>query len=189
MDQLLQLATDRELQTASLEARYTPVYRSLVPTTALQESCWRQFTRKGEEVTYLTSALGSLGLMQVNRYVWRGFYDIEQLKWNAVYNARAGAEILLYYLQKYGIEEGKRTGKLDNIARATYAVYNAGPKASKRYRARNSAPREKKVDGKFWTLYQGITADGEVDLLSCTVDVQEGFAIRKDQLAPQRSIR
>ncbi len=72
-------------------------------------------------------------------------YDVERLKWNTAYNARAGAEIVLHYLQQYGIAEEKQTGNLDNAARATYAVYNAGPKAVTRYRARNSSGREKKA--------------------------------------------
>ena len=43
-------------------------------------------------------------------------YDVERLKWNTVYNARAGAEILLRYLQQYGAAEEKQTGNLDNAA-------------------------------------------------------------------------
>lgn len=174
MEKLLGKITDQAQQGASLEARYASLYRHLMPATALQESCWRQFEKNGEKITYRTSSLGSIGLMQVNQHVWRGFYHLEQLKWNTVYNARAGAEILLRYLQQYGIAEEKQTGTPDSIARATYAVYNAGPKAAKRYRSRNSSAREKKVDGRFWELYRGFAADGEVDLYECTVEVGAG---------------
>jgi len=97
-------------------------------------------------------------------------YDVERLKWHTAYNARAGVEILLHYLQQYGVAEEKQTGHLDNAARATYAVYNAGPKAVTRYRARNSSAREKKVDTRFRKLYRGFAADGEVDLSRCTVE-------------------
>jgi hypothetical protein len=174
MAQLLQLTTDHALQNpsldTSLDTRYVPLYRNLIPATALQESCWRQFERDGEKITPQTSSVGSIGLMQINRYIWRGFYDVERLKWNAAYNARAGAEILLRYLQQYGLAEEKQTGNLDNVARATYAVYNAGPKAVTRYRARNSSAREKKVDTRFWKLYRGFAANGAVDLYRCTVE-------------------
>jgi hypothetical protein len=172
--QLLRLTTDQALQEASLEARYVPLCRNLMLATALQESCWRQFERDGEKIIPYTSSLGSIGLMQINRHIWRGFYDVERLKWNTAYNARAGAEILLRYLQQYGVAEEKQTGNLDSVARATYAVYNAGPKAVTRYRAQSSSAREKKVDTRFKELYRGFAADGEVDLSLCTVESGAG---------------
>ena len=39
------------------------------------------------------TATGDLGVMQVNKHVWRGFYDIDRLKWDVLYNAGAGCEI------------------------------------------------------------------------------------------------
>jgi hypothetical protein len=173
MTQLLQLTKVQALQEAALEARYVALYRNLLSATALQESCWRQFERKGEKITPVTSFLGSIGLMQINQRVWRGFYDVKRLQWHTPYNALAGAEILLRYLQRYGITEEKQTGNLDNIARATYAVYNAGPKAVTRYRSQKSSAREKKVDDRFKALYQGFAAGGEVDLYHCTVGKEE----------------
>jgi hypothetical protein len=170
MAQLLRLTTDQTLRDTALAARYIPPYRTMMPATALQESCWRQFEQDGEKIIPHTSSLGSIGLMQINRRVWRGFYDVERLKWNTAYNAGAGAEILLRYLQQYGVAEEKQTGNLDNVARATYAVYNAGPKAVTRYRAQDSSAREKKVDTRFWELYRGFAAAGEVDLSRCTVE-------------------
>jgi hypothetical protein len=170
MAQLLRLTMDRALQDSALDARYVPLCRAMMLATALQESCWRQFKRDGETIIPHTSSVGSIGLMQINQYVWRGFYDVGRLKWNTAYNARAGAEILLRYLAQYGISEEKQTGNLDNAARATYAVYNAGPKSVIRYRARNRSAREKKVDARFRKLYRGFAADGEVDLSRCTVE-------------------
>lgn len=170
VERLLHLTSDGVLQDATLEAPYVSLYRHLVPATALQESCWRQFERKGDKILPVTSAKGSIGLMQINRYVWRGFYNIERLKWDPCYNARAGGEILMRYLRQYGIGEGKRTGNPENSARATYAVYNAGPKAVSRYRARNATARERQVDTRFWELYRGFVSGGEVDLTACTVE-------------------
>jgi hypothetical protein len=94
MDRLLALTADRALRRAELETRYAPPYRTMLPATALQESCWRQFERKGDAITFRASSLGSVGLMQINQRVWRGLYNVERLKWDTAYNAQAGAEIL-----------------------------------------------------------------------------------------------
>jgi hypothetical protein len=139
----------------------------MLPAAALQESCWRQFERKGDTITYRASALGSVGLMQINQRVWRGFYNVERLRWDTAYNARAGAEILLGYFRQYGIEEGRRSGHVEDAVRATYSVYNAGPRAVSRYRDQGSTPRERRVDESFWALYRGFAGGGTADLLTC----------------------
>jgi hypothetical protein len=167
VDHLLALTTEQALQRADLETRYVRPYRTMIPATALQESCWRQFERKGDTITYRASAQGSVGLMQINQRVWRGIYNVERLKWDTAYNARAGAEILARYFSRYGIEEGRRTGRVEDIVRATYAVYNAGPRAVGRYRDPASTPRERRVDDSFWARYQGFAAGGTADLLTC----------------------
>lgn len=168
MNKLLLINTEQELQSNSLESHYKPLISNLARATALKESCWRQFVSKQKEITYLHSSSGSIGLMQINPYVWRGFYNVEQVKWNVSYNAEAGIEILLQYLIRYAINEEK-TSSIDNIARSTYSIYNSGPKAIGRYRKTTSSEREKKVDFRFWEIYQGFKADGEVDLFHCTV--------------------
>ncbi|MGR9035943.1 MAG: lytic transglycosylase domain-containing protein [Gammaproteobacteria bacterium] len=168
MDELLQLTTDRKVRTSKLASRHKSEFINLVRATALKESCWKQFVRKKEKVTYLRSSAGSIGLMQINPYVWRGFYNLDQLKWNVPYNAEAGAEILLHYWQRYAVS-AEKNGHIDNIARSTYAIYNAGPAAAGRYRKKSSSRREKKVDNRFWEMYQGFKANEEVDLFRCTV--------------------
>ena len=172
VEMLLQHTTEKTLHTTSLETRYVPFYRTLVPATALKESCWRQFIKKDEEVAPVISSAGSIGLMQVNPYVWRGFFNITRLKQDPGYNTSAGAEILLHYFQKYGLAEAQRTGNLRNSARATYAVYNAGPKAVDRYRSKKRTAREKQVAAQFWEIYQGFAANGEVDLYECRCQIQ-----------------
>jgi hypothetical protein len=172
VETLLRRITEQALDSTALEARYVLLYQTLVPATALKESCWRHFIKKGEEVAPVTSPTGSIGMMQVNPYIWRGFYSVSQLKQSPVYNTSAGAEILLRYFQKYGLEEGRRTGNLRNSARATYAVYNAGPKAVDRYRSKKRTARDKQIDTQFWEIYQGFTAKGEVDLAECRCQVQ-----------------
>jgi hypothetical protein len=166
---LLQKIAAAERQRATLTSPYDTIYSHLVPTTALIESCWRQYVVRGGKVTYLRSQSGSAGIMQVNQRVWRGFYDIERVRWDTAYNVRAGTQILLRYLKDYAIPYAERTGDPDRAPRAAYAVYNAGPKAVGRFAKSPPHPREARVDEKLWTLYQGIADGGQVDLATCGV--------------------
>src|SRR5207247_1806315 len=86
-----------------LAGSYATLFRNLVLTTAWQESCWRQFVRKGGAVQPLTSSVGAVGIMQVNPHVWRGFYDVKALRSSTKYNAEAGSEILHHYLVDYAL--------------------------------------------------------------------------------------
>ena len=168
---LLQQATGQGLRAAALDAPYDRVYAELVPTTALIESCWRQYVVRRGKIVYLRSAANSVGLMQVNQRVWRGFYDVQRLRWSTAYNARAGAQILLRYLRDYAIPYAEQHGEPGDAPRAVYAVYNAGPRAVGRFHKPHPHPREKRVDERFWKLYQGIAAGGRPDLQNCTVDM------------------
>ena len=158
-----------EAQRARLAAPYGQIYQYLVPATALIESCWRQYVVRNGKVTYLRSQSSSVGVMQINQRVWRGFYDIERVRWDTAYNIRAGAQILMRYLKDYAIPYAERTGKPGDVARAAYAVYNAGPRAVGRFAKSPPHPREARVDEKLWTLYQGIADGGQVDLATCGV--------------------
>lgn len=153
---LLQQSTEAALGATNLEAEYQDVFRSIVLATAWQESCWRQFLREKGRITYIRSAVGSSGLMQVNERVWRGVYDLRGIRWDIAYNARAGTEISLHYLQDYAIARGehRKPGGIDNLARATYAVYNGGPGHLARYRNERTKPALKKIDNLFWEKYQ-----------------------------------
>jgi hypothetical protein len=166
---LLEKTSAMELQRGVLAAPYDQIFRNLVPTTALIESCWRQYAIRGGKVSYLRSGAGSVGIMQINQVVWRGFYNIERLRWDTAYNARAGAQILVRYLKDYAIPYAERSGDPDHVARAAYAVYNAGPRAVGRFNKTPPHPREARVDGRLWTLYQGISAGGRADLRNCDV--------------------
>ena len=168
---LLQSIVEEELQRGELDARYSVIFQHLVPTTALMESCWRQFVDVHGQVTYLRSQAGSIGLMQINQNVWRGIYNVERLRWEVAYNTRAGVQILLRYLKQYGITVAEKSNNPNYAPRATYSVYNAGPKAARRFMKKESTSREKRVDDKFWTIYQGVAAGGNVDLSDCNVDI------------------
>jgi hypothetical protein len=165
---LLQETAASELQRAKLAAPYDKIYDHLVPATALIESCWRQYVHRRGKITYLRSGAGSVGIMQINQRVWRGFYDVQRLRWDTAYNTRAGAQILMRYMKDYAIPYAQRSGDLDRVPRAAYAVYNAGPRAVGRFNKSPPHPREARVDERLWTLYQGIAAGGRADLRTCS---------------------
>jgi hypothetical protein len=166
---LLKDAAATEGKRAALGAPYDRMFVDLVPTTALIESCWRQFVVKNGKVSYLKSSAGSVGIMQINQHVWRGFYDIAKVRWDPAYNVRAGTEILLRYMKDYAIPFAQKSGDPNLVPRAVYAVYNAGPRAVGRFAKATPHPREKRVDEKLWTLYKGIASGGQADLKSCGV--------------------
>jgi hypothetical protein len=109
-------------------------FRRLLPATAWQESCWRQFVKRGDDAVYIRSRSGSVGIMQISERVWRGFYDRERLRWDIAYNVGAGAEILRHYQV---MVEGRgfrvRSDTMDTFARAVYSAYNGGPSQLERY--------------------------------------------------------
>lgn len=168
---LLLSVADEELKRSDLDSRYAAIFQHLVPSTALIESCWRQFVSEGGQVTFLRSNAGSIGLMQINQHVWRGFYNLERLRWEVPYNIRAGSQILMRYLKQYGIAVADKNGDLSYASRSTYSVYNAGPRAARRFMKKNTTSREKRVDERFWEIYQGIEAGGTVDLSACDIDI------------------
>ena len=166
---LLETVRAQELAQANLTEEETADFSYLLSTTALIESCWRQYVRQDGTITHVRSPSGSIGMMQINPSVWRGIFDIEKLKKDTGYNATVGTRILLRYLRHYARPIAKKTGNHDDLARATYAAYNAGPRAAGRFLNPQAKPRVKQVDGKFWTLYQALSAGGTVDLQACTV--------------------
>ena len=153
----------------SLPASNAKLYRHLVLTTAWQESCWRQFVIEKGKVVPLRSSTGDVGLMQVNERVWRGFYDIQKLRWDIRYNAEAGSEILRQYLVNYALKKGehKHAGGQDNLARASYSAYNSGPGQISRYRNPKAASRPKKIDAAFWKKYQSVKQGKELEVAEC----------------------
>ena len=169
--QVLDEVTKQTLAGSDLDAQYRDVYRKLVLAAAWQESCWRQFIRGGGKVTYIKSAVGSSGMMQINEHVWRGVYDLRGLRWDIRYNGRAGSEILVHYLDDYAIARGedKQPGGIDNLARATYAVYNGGPGHLARYRKTTSKKSLKRIDDLFWEKYKAVSDGHESNVRQCIV--------------------
>ncbi len=88
VESLLEKTTGKTLQRHSLERNHRELYEKLVLATAWQESCWRQFVVINKRIEPLRSSSGDIGLMQVNERVWRGFYDLQKLRWDINYNSQ-----------------------------------------------------------------------------------------------------
>ena len=167
--ELLQENTEDVLGTHRLEQQYHGLYRNLVLATAWQESCWRQYVVKDQQRQPLRSGTGDVGLMQINERVWRGFYDLHQLRWDIDYNSMAGAEVLFDYLVKYALPKGeqRQPGGPQTLARASYSAYNGGPSQVSRYRRSGVAAAHRKVDAAFWEKYQQVAAGNAMGVARC----------------------
>ncbi|MCW5892454.1 MAG: transglycosylase SLT domain-containing protein [bacterium] len=165
VSQLLDLTARDAGERGGVDSAHRTLFRHIVRTTAWQESCWRQFWRRGGRVTFVRSETDDVGIMQVNRRVWRGFFDVRKLEWDIVYNASAGAEILAQLLTRYGVREMDATDR--HPARAVYSAYNGGPAAYTRYRRAKVRDRDRKVDGAFWRKFQETAAGRELEQVLC----------------------
>ena len=167
--QLLDLSASREVDDDYLEVQYGAITRRLVRSTAWQESCWRQFVVKGRRITYLESSSKDLGLMQVNRYVWRGFYSIPRLEWDIAYNAGAGAQILLRRLRDCARNAAGHgvAATSGELARSAYSAYNGGPASCNRWSHPDAASGSSLIDVSFWLKYEALEQGDPLDLLQC----------------------
>lgn len=165
---LLQVQEER-LAGASLEDKYRTAYRDLVVATAWQESCWRQFVRRGGKLVPLRSPVGSVGIMQVNQRVWRGVYERNGLLGDVAYNARAGAEIVLHYLRDYALARHaeREAGGEANVVRVTYALYNGGPRNLEHYGGPKPKRAFQRVLDAFVEKYAAVQAGRELEVASC----------------------
>jgi hypothetical protein len=160
---LLAEAADRVLASSGLPREHRDLYRRLVPATAWQESCFRQFEEKNGDITYLVSYNGtSVGLMQINERVWRGIYDQEELRWNIRYNAGAGCEILRLYFNRYALKKMQKqeeSGQWDEevLARIVYAMYNGGPAQFRKFLKRHREGNYYLSDRLFFEKYRWVT--------------------------------
>jgi hypothetical protein len=167
VQKLLGETSERVLAKSSLAPEYRELYRQIVFTTGWQESCWRQFVKKGLKLTPLASATGDVGIMQINRITWRSLYDLKGLNGDITYNGNAGAEILHHYLTRYALRRKENEQRGGHLARSTYSAYNGGPGALARYRGVRQTPTWKKVDDAFWEKFQAISSGQELAVKSC----------------------
>lgn len=151
---LLREESRRIVTTDKAVANRGELLAKILPATAWQESCFRQFTVTKEKMTYLRSWNNtSVGLMQINERVWRGLYRVDALRWDPKYNIQAGSEILRMYLATYALKQGGRLTDDEGLARATYALYNSGPQNFKGFLARHAKRNYSKSDTLFGEKY------------------------------------
>jgi hypothetical protein len=170
MARLLGLSADHEIAQSKMDRRYRPTFRTLVKSAAWQESCWRQFVRTKGRVRWLESSSGDIGLMQVNKHVWRGFYNLQKLRWDVLYNAGAGAEILDQMMTGVLRRPHIDPFRYDPVAlvRSTYAAYNGGPDAYNRWRRGALEPNPARaIDSAFLAKYGATARGNDFDILSC----------------------
>lgn len=123
---------EKRLQETRIPKARHAMYRRVALATAWQESCFRQFVVKNEDITYLRSYnQTSVGIMQINERVWRGIYDQQKLRWDIAYNAMTGCEILELYFNRYAVpwmnRQPDRDRDDDFLAGMLYAMYSGGP--------------------------------------------------------------
>lgn len=152
-----------------LDNEYHQLFRSMVMATAWQETCWRQYREGKGGIEPMRSAAGALGVMQVMPRVWRGFYDEDSLAGDFEYNASAGSEILHRYLVRYALRKGehRQKGGVDNLAKATYAAYNGGPRQLSRYRKSATSKSLRAIDQAFWEKLTIIRDGNEFGVRDC----------------------
>jgi Transglycosylase SLT domain len=167
MQRLLDLSGERECRESGLDARFRPMFRVLVESAAWQESCWRQFVDVRGRIRWLESSTGDIGVMQVNKHVWRGFYSLQRLRWDVLYNAGAGTEILMEMLQHALTHRSSDPVPVNtNLARSAYAAYNGGPDAYNRWRRAEAEPT-RSIDAAFYAKYSAVENGDPIDILAC----------------------
>lgn len=159
---LLNEASTRVFSKTDLDRGLSEFYNLLVLSTAWQETCFRQFVIERGKATYLRSYNHtSVGIMQINERVWRGIYDVNHLRWDIVYNATAGCEILGIYLKKYGLPDTEKTGSgkpsdHEILARSVYAAYAGGPGHLRKWKDALNKGRPGVIDKLFLEKYRWV---------------------------------
>ncbi|HVA83418.1 MAG TPA: lytic transglycosylase domain-containing protein [Candidatus Binataceae bacterium] len=166
---LLDAASASEITDEQPDPALRPTYRVMVRAAAWQESCWRQFVLARGRVRYLESSTHDIGLMQVNRYVWRGFYNLSHLEWDIAYNAGAGSQILARLMIR-AAGKAQHANDSDALARSAYAAYNGGPDQLNRWRRADEPHDKRLIDEAFWQKYQALGEGQSVNILKCEAE-------------------
>ena len=87
---------------------------------------------------------------------------LQGLRWDVAYNARAGDEILVHYLEDFALPRAPRASAVE-LARSSYAMYNGGPAAARRWR--DASPPA--ADAGFAEKLDAIRAGREADIERC----------------------
>ena len=166
---LLDAAAASEIDDEQPDPAVQPTYRVVVKAAAWQESCWRQFVIARGRVRYLESSSHDVGLMQVNRIVWRGFYNVRHLEWDIAYNAGAGSQILARLMIR-AAGKSRSARESDAIARSTYAAYNGGPDEFDRWRRADEPHDKRLIDEAFWQKYRALKEGQSLNILKCEAE-------------------
>jgi Transglycosylase SLT domain len=169
LGELLDTAATGEIADEQPDPALQPAYRVLVKATAWQESCWRQFVLTQGRVRYLESSTHDVGLMQINRHVWRGFYSIRHLEWDIAYNAGAGSQILARLMIR-AADKAHHADDLDALARSAYAGYNGGPDELNRWHRENETHDKRLIDDAFWSKYRALKEGQSLNILKCAAE-------------------
>lgn len=155
------------LQKSKMASQYHSLYHDIVLATAWQESCFRQFYTRRGEFTYIRSYNNtSVGIMQINEKVWRNIYNIEHLRWDIHYNARAGCEIADQYLMRYAFRrmDPAKPHSPQTLAQLLYAMYNGGPGQHNRFLERSQKGDLWLSDRLFLEKYKWVI-DNQLDMV------------------------
>ena len=166
---LLDAAAASEIADERPDPALHPTYRVMVKAAAWQESCWRQFVLAHGRIRFLESSSHDVGLMQVNRYVWRGFYDVRHLEWDIAYNAGAGSQILARLMIR-AAGKAAPAGDPDTFARSSYAAYNGGPDEFNRWRRADEPHERRLIDEAFWQKYRALKQGQSLNILKCEAE-------------------
>ena len=158
--QLIEQTLDSHWENSRMPEEHRVRFEPLVRATAWKETCWRHYLpgegSEAEGVRVIRSGVGAVGMMQIVGRVWRSLFDLNRLETEVTYNLASGIEILEHYYLDYALRRGedRQPGGADNLVRATYAAYNAGPSRLNRYRRDDVSPRARAVDEQFYRHYQ-----------------------------------
>ncbi len=169
----LRLAAHKLAGNGQLDAAQRQAFENLVKASAWQESCFRQFISPGGKITFIRSSNNtSVGMMQVNERVWRGLYNTSSLRWNALYNIKAGTDILHLYLTRYGLDRqvAGRPMAPDLLAQAVYAMYNGGPGQLDNFLKRQARKSPSLHDRLFYDKYEWVRTEQWDKLQRCLGD-------------------
>jgi hypothetical protein len=166
---LLDATAASEIADEQPDPALQPIYRVLVKAAAWQESCWRQFVLAHGRIRFLESSTHDIGLMQVNRYVWRGFYNIRHLEWDIAYNAGAGGQILARLMIR-AARRAEHADDPDVFARSSYAAYNGGPDEFNRWRRADEPEDQRLIDEAFWEKYRALKQGQSLNILKCEAE-------------------
>jgi len=142
-----------------LDKKYEMLFLRTMLSTAWQESCFRQFRVRKRKITYIRSYnRTSVGIMQINERVWRGMYNLKNLRWDIRYNAMAGGEILELYLRRYALRKMNPKDPIndDILSRIVYAMYNGGPSQFRKFIKRYKNRRLYRSDRLYWEKYMRV---------------------------------